>query len=162
MTVGITTLAIDYGGTLATGFSDVLETGRPVDADAAVALHQLHEAGYQLVLSTNTLPGRSRRPALAAAGVESLFAAVVESHELGYAKPARAFYAAIIEAAGNPRPEQIVHIGNRLDADVLVPVAVGMRAVLIEPYRRLRARLPKNAAHVSRFAALPELLTGWP
>ena len=161
MTVRITTLAIDYGGTLATGLADDPQTGRPVDADAAVALHQLHEAGYRLVLSSNTA-GRSRRPALAAAGVEDLFAAFVESHQLGHAKPGRAFYTAVIEAAGSRQPEQIAHIGNRLDADVLVPVAVGMRAVHVEPYQRRRARLPQNAAHIARFAALPQLLTGWP
>jgi putative hydrolase of the HAD superfamily len=161
MTIRITTLAIDYGGTLATGSADDPKTGRPVDADAAVALHQLHEAGYRLVLSSNT-PGRSRRPALAAAGVERLFTAVVESHQLGHAKPSRAFYNAIVEAAGNCRPDQIVHIGNRLDADVLVPVAVGMRAVYVEPHQRRRARLPQGAARIAHFASLPKLLISWP
>lgn len=47
MTLGITTLAIDYGGTLATGPAGDPEGDRPVDPDAVRALNRLHEVGYR-------------------------------------------------------------------------------------------------------------------
>jgi FMN phosphatase YigB (HAD superfamily) len=148
-------IAVDFGGTLATtgrpGAPD-----RPVDEDAAEALWRLHTAGYGLVLSSNT-PGRSRRPALQQAGVDELICAYVESHECGVAKPARAFYRQVVVAADCPA-NRILHIGNRLDGDVLVPIAVGMDAVYVCPYPTPDACLPRRAAHVRRFSALPSLL----
>lgn len=153
---GFDVIATDYGETLSTTGRPGT-AGRPVDQDAAESLRRLHAAGYLLALSSNT-PGRSRRPLLRAAGVEDLFCAFVESHQVRAGKPARAFYAALIEAVGCPA-ERILHVGNRLDGDVLVPYAVGMGAVYVCPYTDPGAHLPAGVLHLRRFAELPDRLT---
>lgn len=151
-------IAVDVGGTLATGPYGPAGD-RPIDIDAAAALHRL-AITWDLAVSSNTKG--SRRPALQAAGVEELFCAVIESHDLGVAKPERAFYQALIDAVACP-PHRVLHVGNRLDNDVLVPVAMGMRAVYVCPYANPGVRLPAGVLHVRRFADLPAALrTGAP
>jgi putative hydrolase of the HAD superfamily len=154
---GCEVIAVDFGGTLATSRRPG-SPARPVDEDAAKALWRLHRAGYRLVLSSNT-PGCSRRPELERAGVLELFCAIVESHELGVAKPARAFYRAALDAA-DCAPGQIVHVGNRLDSDVLVPRVLGMSAVYVCPDLDAGVWLPDDVAHIRRFADLPSVIRG--
>lgn len=133
----IEVVAVDYGGTL----SSEDDEGGEVTPRAAAALRLIHADGYRLVLSSNTTPDNPREPRLAAAGVLDLFSGLVQSHELGYAKPHPDFYAAVIRAAGCPT-HRILHVGNRLDKDVLAPLAMGMPAAL------LRSPLPPGATEI--------------
>lgn len=106
---------------------------------------------------SNDRPHQNRRLALRRAEVEHLFAAVVTSTSLGYAKPDPRFYEAVINAAGCA-PEKILHVGNRLDHDVLIPIAMGMAAVHVKPGRPSPADLLDDVDRISCFAQLPALL----
>lgn len=142
-------VAIDYGGTL----SDPAAEQGGVTPAAATTIRALHQAGYRLVLSSNTRTDKPRRPMLAAAGIEHMFHAVIESHEIGAAKPDPAFYRALIAAAGCPA--RIVHVGNRLDNDVLIPREAGMQAVL------LRQPTPPGITEITELPQLLTLLSEW-
>jgi len=151
----VSTVAFDFGDTLTVGPRDPADE-RPVALSAAVVLRLVHGAGYRLALSSNVRPGCSRRSMLAAARLERRFTAIVESSAVGYRKPERQFYEALIRAAGVPAAE-IVHVGNDLDEDVLVPIAMGMRAVHLSPHL-LRPRLPAGAIRLDQLIDLLPLL----
>lgn len=151
------TVATDFGGCLTDPNAAIdPEFGcRPVEAAAADALRDIHGRGLDLVLSSNDRPHQNRRLALRRAGVEHLFTRLVTSTDLGVAKPDPRFYEAVINAAGCA-PELIVHVGNRLDHDVLLPMEMGMFGVLV---RADRAEIPDDVVCISCFAELPALLS---
>jgi hypothetical protein len=109
--------------------------------------------GYRVVLSSDTRPGQSRRPALARARLIERFTGIVESAELGLDKPAPGFYRAMIQAAGCP-VEQILHVGNRMDNDVVMPAVMGMRAALAAPASHRGRLLPAGAVQISHLIDL--------
>lgn len=147
-------IAIAEGTLVPTGEPGTAD--RCVEEDTAETLWRLHDAGHQLILSANTR-GRSWRPALQKAGVDPVWCAYVESHAVGAAKPARAFYDQLVAVAGCP-PSRILHVGRIVDADILVPIRLGMSAVYLCRYRKPDMWLPERAAHIRRFADLPALL----
>ncbi|MEV6987555.1 HAD family hydrolase [Sphaerisporangium sp. NPDC051017] len=146
-------IAFDFGGTLAPRHS------KAVDPDAIVVLSLLRSRGYRLVLASNTQPHRDRRAALVQAGVDGLFAELIQSHQLGFAKPQPQFYKAVEEAATVDSPGQILFVGNNITKDVAKPLEYGMRAVLIrsEPLAPCE-RLPAGALLISTVHELPGLL----
>jgi putative hydrolase of the HAD superfamily len=98
-------------------------------ADAARALHALRTGGLKLVVCSNwdcSLP-----EALAHAGLFHLVDAIVPSAVVGAAKPDDRIFAAALRAAGC-RPDEAVHVGDSIDADVAGALASGIAAVLID------------------------------
>jgi FMN phosphatase YigB (HAD superfamily) len=95
-------VALDYGQTLSAPASP--GTSSPVDLAAVPAVRALAARGVRLILASNTRAGQDRRPELAAAGLSGLFAAVLLSSELGFAKPSCPFFAAVAAAAGCRSP----------------------------------------------------------
>ncbi|GAA0426321.1 hypothetical protein Acor_54960 [Acrocarpospora corrugata] len=131
----ISCVIFDYGSTL-TELDAPPEPAlgmRPVSAGAVAALMAFRKAGLRMVLASNTKPEQDRRLALRAAGVEDLFSVVLQSAQLGVAKPSTTFYAMAIAAAQSPA-DQIVWVGDNMRTDALGPVMNGMRAVLVRPF----------------------------
>jgi FMN phosphatase YigB (HAD superfamily) len=150
------TVAIDYGVLTTHGLSDQASYP-PVDPEAAQVLRRLRRDRYRLILTTNT-GGRSRQRELTHAGIGGVFHEKIESHDVGADKPARTFFQALLDMAGCP-PDQLINVGPLWDADVLVPLRVGVRrAVYVSPYLDPHKWLPPGAEHVRRFHDLPELL----
>jgi HAD superfamily hydrolase (TIGR01509 family) len=82
----------------------------------------------------------------------------ISSCEIGYRKPHPRIYAAALDAFGIDGP-QAVFVGDRVDADVEGPAALGMRTVLTQQYRQEDPSAAKVAPdHVIRH--LGEL-PGW-
>ncbi len=121
------------------------------DADTAGVVRTLAEAGFRLGLASN-FDGRLRSvvaglPELA--GVERL----VISSEVGWRKPAPAFFAAVCREAGCPA-EQVLLVGDDRANDYDGARAAGLRAILFEPTGR---HLSEATVQISR---LTELLDG--
>jgi FMN phosphatase YigB (HAD superfamily) len=149
-------VAFDFGGTLAPSDSGV------VDLDAVVVLSLLRSRGHRLVMASTTLPHQDRRAALIQAGVHRLFAELVQSHELGFAKPQPQFYQAVEMAAIVNAPEQILFVGNHITKDVAKPLEYGMDAVLIRPEPLAPCEsLPAGALLILHLDELPLLLGRW-
>lgn len=90
---------------------------------------------------------------------------IASSQRWGVAKPAQDFFDRVAEHAGCP-PEEIAHVGDRVDNDVLPAVAVGMRAVLVRrgPWGYRHVSWPEAAradAVIDSLAELPDLLDAW-
>jgi putative hydrolase of the HAD superfamily len=58
----------------------------------------------------------------------------VSSCEFGHRKPHPSIYLAAVEGLG-VTPEETIFVGDRLDADIEGPAALGMRTVLTHQYR---------------------------
>ncbi len=71
-------------------------------------------------------------------------ASISNSHELGAEKPTPAFFAAVIDLAGE-EAAAILYVGDRLDNDVLPARRAGMRTVLLRrgPWGYLHAERPE-------------------
>jgi HAD superfamily hydrolase (TIGR01549 family) len=92
--------------------------------DAVPCLRELSEEGWQVVVGGN-------QPLAFQQLVEQLdlpVDLVTSSGELGAAKPSAAFFQALAARAGVV-PEQCVHVGDRVDNDVVGALAAGMAAV---------------------------------
>lgn len=130
---------------------------RPEDLypDALPALGRLRSYGYNVAVIGNQ--PASRHDQLVALGVDADVLAMSEA--LGAAKPDPAFFARALELMGSPDPRQVVYVGDRVDNDVLAPLAAGMHAVWLRrgPWGLLQ-RLPPGAPAVPQARSLTELV----
>jgi FMN phosphatase YigB (HAD superfamily) len=151
-------VALDYGHTidLRTLGTDDEYACFPVDPEAVTAMHELRRLHRTLIVASNTLPERPRDKPLEAAGVRDLLIGVLQSHELGFAKPDRRFFAAIEEVSGYAAA-QICYVGNRIDTDIVPALEVGMRAVLVAPTGLAPASFPTGVPLIRHVRELPNL-----
>jgi putative hydrolase of the HAD superfamily len=68
-------------------------------------------------------------------GIAAHFDHVLVSGEVGHLKPAAAIFRRALDLAG-VKPQEAVHVGDHLDADIYGAQAVGMRAVWFNAERR--------------------------
>jgi putative hydrolase of the HAD superfamily len=120
--------------------------------DAAPALRALRERGLRLVVVSNWDVSLHER--LAETGLAALVDGGVASAELGHAKPDRAIFDHALALAG-AEPEQAVHAGDSVEADVEGALAAGLRAVLVA--RDGRQAAPAGVPVVRSLAELPAL-----
>jgi FMN phosphatase YigB (HAD superfamily) len=124
--------------------------------DALPALQWAKEDGHRIGISGNN-SGRTEEFArdLGLADV------VGSSQRWGVAKPDPAFFRRLIAEAGCP-PDEIVHIGDRVDNDVLPALAAGLQAIHIArgPWGVVQARWPEaeGLRRIHSLAELPALL----
>ncbi|GIH27350.1 hypothetical protein Aph01nite_56600 [Acrocarpospora phusangensis] len=101
-------------------------------AESGEVLRAIAAAGVRLVFAGNTEPGDDRRARLRTAGLADLFAVVLQSGQLGVAKPGLIFYRLVVAAAGCP-PDRVLCVGRDMARDVVGPLVHGMRPVLLRP-----------------------------
>jgi FMN phosphatase YigB (HAD superfamily) len=114
--------------------------------DAIPCLTELRERGYKVLIAGNQ-PVESEA-ALIRLGVPA--DVIASSAGWGISKPDPAFFAKVIEAAGEPAAN-IAYVGDRLDNDVLPSLAAGMTAVFLRrgPWGWMHAEMPDIArAHL--------------
>jgi putative hydrolase of the HAD superfamily len=92
-------------------------------------LTALRERGSALVVVSNW--DVSLHDVLAQTGLRALVDAVVTSAELGVAKPDPAIFAHALELAGGVPPQDALHAGDDLAADVDGARAAGIEPVLV-------------------------------
>ena len=128
--------------------------------DAIPCLAALRERGFKVLIAGN-------QPVEAEAALHRLNVPadlIATSAGWGVAKPDAAFFAKVIEAAGEPA-ERIAYVGDRVDNDVLPARAAGMIAVHLRrgPWGWMHAEKP-DAEHahlrVNDLTGLPALLAG--
>jgi putative hydrolase of the HAD superfamily len=97
-------------------------------ADAPAALQELRSRGLRVVAASNW--DSSLPEVLERTGLATLLDGVVSSAAAGAAKPDPALFRAALELA-DARPEDALHVGDRIDNDIEGALALGMRAALI-------------------------------
>ncbi len=119
--------------------------------DVPKALNAFFERGFVLGVVSNW---DERLPRiLAELGLAPYFKFIISSAEVGLAKPDERIFKRALDLAG-VEPEEAVHIGDHLIADVEGPSRVGISPILIDRFNRL------NGVKVScpKIASLTELL----
>ena len=132
----IKAVLIDFGETLV---ERVVDDERPLTElvitpfpETRDVLRRLVESGYRLALISNTTMSTEvhLREVLRAAGLESFFAAVLTSHDVGVRKPDPAIYERALALLGCCADEAAM-VGNDLDQDISGAAALGMTTVLV-------------------------------
>ncbi|MCW2573392.1 MAG: HAD-superfamily hydrolase, subfamily variant 1 [Frankiales bacterium] len=123
--------------------------------DAVPCLHALHEEGWRLIVGGN-------QPATFERLVEELALpvdAVVSSGGLGVEKPSPGFFVAAAAVVGVDVTD-CVHVGDRVDNDVVAARAAGMTPVHVRrgPWGVLHAHDPAIELQVTSLMELPSLL----
>ncbi|GFE21849.1 MULTISPECIES: HAD family hydrolase [Streptomyces] len=124
--------------------------------DSAPALAALAPLVRQAVLSNAATANQERK--LAALGIRTHFEAVFCADGLGHAKPAEEAFKGACKALGLT-PDEVLHIGDKLDIDALGARDAGLTAVWLD-----RAGTgedpPAGVRRIASLAELPELLHG--
>jgi putative hydrolase of the HAD superfamily len=113
-----------------------------------------------LVSNTGRTWGRYLRALQDDLGIGPLFDVRVFSDEVGRRKPERTIFEAALGPLGL-RPQEVVHVGDDLDADIAGAKRLGMRAVWFsaEPWANPDAAAAD--ASIRDHAELPDLLETW-
>ncbi|MEM9176543.1 MAG: HAD family hydrolase [Myxococcota bacterium] len=83
---------------------------------------------YRMALCSNFSHAATARAVLAEARFDAHLASVVISEEVGIRKPRAEIFQAVIDELGIP-PEELLHVGDNLVADVQGAAALGIRTV---------------------------------
>ncbi|GLF92701.1 HAD family hydrolase [Streptomyces yaizuensis] len=127
--------------------------------DVTAALTRLRGHGLRVALCSNWFWDLDR--AVADVGLTGLIDATVTSARVGARKPHPRIYRAALDAVGTA-PGETLFVGDMWEADVVGPLAQGMRAVhLWRPDRAVEGQappLPGRAHRITSLHSLPALL----
>lgn len=98
---------------------------RDLYVDAKPTLDALRAAGFRLAIVANQPANRTDE--LRFLGVRADVMAM--SEEMGVHKPDPAFFDQALKLMGNPAPELVAYVGDRLDNDVGPAAAAGMKSI---------------------------------
>jgi len=120
--------------------------------DTVPALRALRAAGVKLVAASNW--DVSLHEQLARTGLTPLLDGALSSAEVGAPKPDPEIFTRALALAG-ARPDEALHVGDDLDADVGGALAAGLRPVLIDRDGSLAP--PPGVRRIASLAELPAL-----
>ena len=100
---------------------------RPEDvyADVIDAIDGLRDQGYRVAVIGNQ--PAERHAQLQALGIDPEVMAM--SEDMGVMKPDPDFFALALHLLGDPEPDEVAYVGDRIDNDVVPASAAGMRAI---------------------------------
>jgi putative hydrolase of the HAD superfamily len=108
---------------------DVWSSYYTLAASTHALLEALRDRGLRLALVSNTAsPQWLLQPVLDRQGLSDRVDAIVLSSEVGKRKPHAAIFERALAEVG-AEPQEAIHVGDRLDADVLGASRVGMKTV---------------------------------
>jgi len=124
--------------------------------DVLPCLHLLRSAGLMLAAITNA-SSKHQRSKLAAVGLIDTFDVLVIAEEVGRCKPDPAIFQ-IACSRLRVRPNQVVHVGDRLDLDAKAAVDAGLRGVWLVR-DGMPAEPPAGVHLITGLLELPGLVT---
>jgi HAD superfamily hydrolase (TIGR01509 family) len=142
----------DAGDSFYTGQSALGLARVEVRADARETLEALRVRGLHLSIVSN-IDDDQFRPLFERLALADLFDAVTTSEEARSCKPDPGIFRLALAKAGNPRPEEVVFVGDSPVHDVAGAATLGMRTVLIGSAERGEGPKPDHV-----IASLRELI----
>jgi putative hydrolase of the HAD superfamily len=121
--------------------------------DTVPALHALRAAGVKLVAASNW--DVSLHEQLERTGLTPLLDGALSSAEVGAPKPDPEIFTRALALAG-ARPEEALHVGDDVEADVGGALAAGLEPVLIDRDGSLEP--PAGVRRIASLAELPPLV----
>ncbi|MFA5896799.1 MAG: HAD-IA family hydrolase [Thermoplasmata archaeon] len=144
-------------------FGRALETALPVlYPHLAQTVAHLRREGYRIGIVSNTgrTWGRYLRPIQDEMGIGKYFDARVFSDEVRARKPDRRIFTQALDRL-HLKPEEVVHIGDDVDADVAGAKDMGMRAVWFNTGFWPEARTDRADAEIHDHKEFPGILERW-
>jgi putative hydrolase of the HAD superfamily len=102
------------------------------DPEAPRVIDEIKSQGLLVAVISNTEDGRARE-SLEAAGLAERFDFIIDSHLVGLSKPDPAIFRHALELL-HVEPDEAVFVGDSYAHDALAARAVGMRALLLDPF----------------------------
>ncbi len=124
------------------------------------ALQELQSMGLRLACVSNAFMGAATLGRIMdERGLSPHLEFIISSCEAGIRKPHPEIYRVAAERIGLS-PEEVIYVGDRVDADVEGPSAIGMRGVLTHQYRQEDPAKGKVAPHavIRHLSELPDAL----
>ena len=145
-------LPIDAAGFSASYLHNLGQQADLIDGAAEIVQTLSHR--YQMIVLTNGLRD-VQKARMAGCGLQSFFAAVVISDEVGVAKPDPRIFDIAFESMGNPPRDEVLMIGNGLSSDIRGAANYGIDACWFNPAGAAR---PDGLPIRFEIARLPDLL----
>ena len=129
-----------------------------VEPDIKQTLTALKKLGLTLGIVSNTFINRSSlERQLEQYGILDFFSVRLYSYEFAFRKPNTKIFELAAERIAQA-PENILHVGDRIDNDVVPALKVGMHVVLKEAYTNSGRVAPKNVLKIRRLSELPQII----
>ena len=114
--------------------------------DARPAIDAIRAAGYRVAIIANQPAERTEE--LRFLGVRAEVMGM--SAEMGVHKPAPEFFAEALRRMGDPAPDDVAYVGDRLDNDIHPAAAAGLRPVWIKrgPWAAITTDVPPSGTLV--------------
>jgi putative hydrolase of the HAD superfamily len=134
----------------------------PLEGDTAAVLRHLTEQGRVLGVVSNTLWAPEVHDSdLERFGLLDYLPVRVYSSRAGYLKPDERIFRQALDRF-DVAPAEAVFVGDKLDADIVGPQKIGMRAVLLaSPWRKEESDEVTPDARIDALDELPGLLDAW-
>ena len=151
------------------------ELGRQVDAQAVARVYEKNlgighyflpgaqeavqtlQKGYRLFLASNGT-ATVQHSRLTSAGLYPYFEKVFVSQELGYNKPAKAFFDACAAQIPGYAPEKALMVGDSLSSDILGGINAGLPTCWVNPQHKAHPAEITPDYQIETLSQLPELL----
>ncbi len=129
-----------------------------VEPDIKDTLEKLRNMDLSLAILSNTfINGSALERHLAQHGILDFFDVRMYSYQFPYRKPNRHIFTAAVDKIGLPA-QNIMFVGDRIDADIRPALKLGMTAVLKEAYTNHAKHLPPAAHKIKNLSDLPALI----
>jgi len=129
-----------------------------VEPDIKQTLTALKKLGLTLGIVSNTFINRSSlERQLQQYGILDFFSVRLYSYEFAFRKPNTKIFELAAERIAQA-PENILHVGDRIDNDVVPALKVGMHVALKEAYTNTGRVAPKNVLKIRRLSELPQII----
>lgn len=95
---------------------------------------QLHDTGYSFSIGSNTayIPGGILLKSMKKMGLTEFFSFYVFSDEINCSKPYPKFFEAVASGARPFKKDEILHIGDNYEADLVGATGIGIKALLVD------------------------------
>jgi putative hydrolase of the HAD superfamily len=129
-----------------------------VEPDIKDTLNKLKSMNLKLAILSNTfINGSALERHLAQFGILDFFDIRMYSYQFPFRKPNRHIFTAAVKKIGLPA-ENIMFVGDRINADIRPALKLGMTAVLKAAYTNHSKRLPPRAHKIQNLSQLPALI----
>lgn len=129
-----------------------------VEPDMKDTLESLRAKGLQLGILSNTfVAGDSLDRQLKQAGLLEFFPVRLYSYQFEFRKPDPRIFEAACKEIG-AEPENVLFVGDRIDADIIPAMKMGMHAALKDGHHNAGKPTPAGAHRITTIAELPALV----
>lgn len=148
------------GPTVQKEYDQLLGRGFQILPGAKHLLEQLRASGLVLLIGTNGVHD-TQLSRIQGAGIAPYFDRVFISETVGYSKPDRRFFDAILAAYPNMHRNNVVMVGDSVRSDITGAANTGIASIWFNPRHVKNTTTVRPTRTVTTFDELFKVLTNW-